>query len=365
MSANLEFNGIRIAGIAAVVPSHVQKIEPEKATDPDYIRVFQKQTGIQQRHISLIEQTGTDLAYGAAIKALEKAGWGKDSVDAVVFLSQMPDFNIGTGNAFIMHHRLKLPQNVLAYDITLGCSSFPFGLATCASLLQQKSINRILMLSCDPQCHFYMNKEDLLADQSFIHGEAATAILLEKQMRSSEWAINLYTDGSGYHKIFNPFVGVRNAWRQSKSVTLPDGVEIRSGGRHNIMDGLEVTLFSTTTVVESIKKFMQERNRTVDDYDGLVLHQANMQIMKTIARRLKFPMEKVPVTVDRFANTSGASLSLTLVDAYAGIQKDKLRLLTSAFGIGLSWGVGEIELDPSVIAPVFSFDGRFDDALAQ
>ncbi len=365
MSANLEFNNIRIAGIAATVPSFVQEIEPEKAVNPDYVRDFQRQTGIRQRHISLTEQTGTDLAYGATIRALGKAGWEKNSLDAIVFLSQMPDFNIGTGNAFIMHHRLNLPANVLAYDITLGCSSFPFGLATCASLLQQKNINRILMLSSDPHWHLYNNKEELLADQSFIHGEAATAILLEKKVPASEIALNLYTDGSGYRYLFNPFTGVRNAWRQNKTVVFPDGLECRYTGKYNYMDGLEITLFSTTTVVESIKQFMQKRNRTTEDYDGLVLHQANMQIMKTIARRLKFPMDKVPVTVDRFANTSGTSLPLTLVDAYAGNQKDRLRLLTSAFGIGLSWGVAEIELEPSVISSIFAYDGRFDDALAQ
>lgn len=365
MSANLEFDNIRIAGIAAVVPSYVQKIEPEKTANPDYIRNFQKQTGIKQRHISLTEQTGTDLAYGATLKVLERAGWEKDSIDAVVFLSQMPDFNIGTGNAFIMHNRLNLPANVLAYDITLGCSSFPFGMATCASLLQQKNINRILVLSSDPHWHLYNNKEELLADQSFLHGEAATAVLLEKRSPGSELSMDLYTDGSGYRSLFNPFAGVRNTWRQDKTVALPEGVELRHSGKYNYMDGLEITLFSTTTVVESIKKFMQGKNRTAEDYDGLVLHQANMQIMKTIARRLKFPMDKVPVTVDRFANTSGTSLPLTLVDAYAGHQKNKLRLLTCAFGIGLSWGVAEIELEPEVISPVFTYDGRFDDALAQ
>lgn len=363
MSAYLEFNNVRIASIACAVPSYIQKINSE-SFDSDYIRNFIRQTGILQRHISLTEQSSTDLAYGAAVKALEKSGWSADSLDALIFLSQMPDFNIGTGNAFIMHGRLGLPANALAYDITLGCSSFPFGLATCASLLQQKNINRVLMLSCDAHWHQYDTKEELLADNRFIHGEGATAILLEN---ASNYNINidLYTDGSGYHYLFNPFSNVRNAWRHDKKVTLPGGIKYGYSGKHNYMDGLEITMFSTTTVVDSIKNFMNKRNTNANDYDALVLHQANMQIIKTIAKRLKFSMDKVPVSVDRYANTSGASLPLTLVDAYANSQKEKVRLLTSAFGIGLSWGIAELELEPSVITPIFMYDGRCEDMLAQ
>lgn len=363
MAARFEFSNIRIAALTCAVPSYVQKIEVEKAADPDYARTFQRQTGIWQRHISLTEQSGTDLAYGAAVKALEKVGWEAESLDVLVFLSQMPDFNIGTGNAFIMHGRLGLPQHILAYDITLGCSSFPFGLATCASLLQQKNINRCLMLSCDTQWHMYRNKEELLSDQGFIHGEGATAVLLENK-GSDETVVDLYTDGTGYQYLFNPFSNVRNAWRMDKKVTLSDGMEYGYYGKYNYMDGLEITMFSTTTVVDGIKRFMATRHKGTEDYDGLVLHQANLQIMKTIARRLKFPMDRVPVSVDRYANTSGASLSLTLADSYAGHAKDKLRLLTCAFGIGLSWGIAEIALEPSVIEPIFTYDDRCDDMLA-
>ena len=364
MSAFFEFNNIRIAAVAGAVPSYIQKIDPDKSSDPDYVRSFQKQTGILQRHISLTEQSSTDLAYGAAIKALEKAGWESKSIDAIIFLSQMPDFNIGTGNAFIMHGRLGLLPNVLAYDITLGCSSFPFGLATCASLLQQENIKRCLMLSCDAHWHQYKDRDDLLCDQSFIHGEGATAILLEKNI-SNKMLIDLYTDGKGYHYLFNPFSNVKNAWRMDKKVNLPGNIKYGYNGKHNYMDGLEITMFSTTTVVDSIKKFMNDRNMSAEEYDGLVLHQANMQIIKTIARRLKFSMDRVPISVDRYANTSGTSLPLTLIDAYAGHKKEKLRLLTCAFGIGLSWGIAEIELEPSVIEPIFLYDGRCDEMLAQ
>lgn len=364
MPACFEFDNVRIAALTCAVPSFVQTIDAEKSPNPGYVHNFQKQTGVLQRHISLIEQTSTDLGYGAAIKALEKTGWEADSIDAVVFMSQTPDFNPGTSNAFVMHYRLNLPANCLAYDITLGCSSFPYGLATCASLLQQKHMQRILMISGDAQWHYLHDKNALLSEQCFLHGEGCTAILLEKKPGYA-MRMALHTDGSGYQYLFNPIGGVRNAWRHTEKVILPNGTEAYLDGKHNYMDGLEITMFSTTTVVDSIKKYLTDHNMSITDYDGLVLHQANMQILKTIARRLKLPMEKVPVTVDRFANTSGASTSLTLADAYAKAPQERLRLLTCAFGIGLSWGIADIPLEPAVVEPIFTYDGRWDEALIQ
>lgn len=364
MPARYRFNNVSISAMTCAVPAYTQKIEPEKAANPEYVRNFQKQTGILQRQISLKEQTATDLAHGAALRVLEKSGVSPEDIDGLIFLSQMPDFNVGTGNAFIAHARLGLPANCLAFDMTLGCSSFPYGLATAGALLQQSEMHRILLLSCDPQWHFYDNLQQLLEDQSYLHGEGAVAVLLEKKA-TFPLAVDLYTDGTGYRYLFNPFANVRNAWRQDGKIVLPDGTIVVKNKKYNYMDGLEITVFSTTTVVESIKSFMVEQGTNSSDYDGLCLHQANMQIIKTIAKRLKFPMSKVTVSVDRYANASGVSLPLTIVDAYAGDKRERVRFLAAAFGIGLSWGVADISLTPSVIDPIFIYDGRSDDMLAQ
>ena len=357
------FNNVRIAGLACAVPSFVQKIDAAKSSTPDYVRSFQKQTGMQERHISLTEQTATDLAYGATQRALEHAGWDVQHLDALIFLSQTPDFNPGTGNAFIMHHRLRMPTTAMAYDITLGCASVPAGLATACSLLQQESMHRILLLCGDAQWHFYADKAALLADQRFIHGEGVTATLLERVPGSnSHLLFELFSDGSGYRFLFNPIGGVRNAWRKQYHITLPDGVEANLDGRGNYMDGLEITSFSTGVVVDNLRGFLCDAGTTIDNYDGLVLHQANMQIVKTIAKRLHVPMEKVPISLDRYGNTSGASPLLTMCDAYSGLAK-QLRLLICAFGIGLAWGIADIEIDTDIITPIFNYDGRSDEFL--
>jgi 3-oxoacyl-[acyl-carrier-protein] synthase-3 len=357
--AFLSFNNVGIAALTCAVPSFVQKINAESGRDPAYVKTFLKQTGITQRHISLNEQTCVDLGYAAAEKALDKAGWSKDSLDALVFMSQTPDFNPGTCNGCLLQYFLGLPQETLAFDITLGCSSFPYGLSVCAALMQQKNISRVLMVSGDTMWPSYASKEELLAQDYFIPGEGCTAVLFEKREENKPIHISLHSDGSGYKFLFNPFAGTKNAWRLRPRVILPNGAEFYHPGCY--MDGLEITSFASTTVVESIKNFLVWQNTTLDDYDGLVLHQANLQIIKSVAKRLKADMGKVPVSVDRYANTSGTSITLTMADAYAGCEAKTLHLLTCGFGIGLSWGIASLEINPAVIEPIFTYDGRFEE----
>ena len=121
------------------------------------------------------------------------------------------------------------------------------------------------------------------------------------------------------------------------------------------MDGMEITAFSTMRVVESIKEFLARFHKTIQDFDGVALHQANAQIVRTMGRRLKIPPEKLPMTVETLANTNGASVLLTIIDAYAG-KSGPLHLLACAFGIGLSWGIADFTLDAGLIVPMITTD---------
>lgn len=354
--AFLHFDNVGIAALAGALPDHVQAID----MDPDhpraaYIANFVKQTGIRQRHISITEQTATDLGHTALCKALERAGWEAQSLDALIFMSQTPDFNPSASNAHVLHNHMKLGEDILAFDITQGCASFPYGLSVCASLLQQAHINRVAMVSGDTIWPLYASREALLEAPVFLSGEGCTACLLEKA--SSPIDITLHSDGAGYHFLYDPWSGARNAWRRSRGV-MPNG-EVYEGGGY--MDGMEITSFSTMRVVDSIKAFLERIGKGVQDYDGVVLHQANMQILKTMTRRLKVDKAKAPTTVERLGNTNGASVSLTMVDAYAGRDDGPLNLLVSAFGVGLSWGVVSMALNPAVIAPMVTCSNRFEE----
>lgn len=350
---HLKYKGIHIAALACAVPSNIQKIElnPD-AENYSYMKSFVKQIGISQRHISLTEQTCLDTGYVAAVAALKKADLEAKDLDAVVFLTQTPDFNPGTSNSILIQHRLNMRKNVLAFDVPLGCSAFPYGLNICSSLMSQPSINRVLMLIGDSHWCDYPNKEALLVSEKFLNGESTTAVILDKY-GNDEFDISLYTDGSGYKYLFRPSLGIRNEWRKFSRGCLPNGTVVGVG---EYMDGIEITSFATTTVVDSLKEFLKDRNETVDNYDGIVLHQANKQIVKTIAKRLKIDMSKVPISLDKYGNTDGATVTTTIVDAYANKPDPKLELLTCAFGVGLSWGIASISIEPKNIVPVIEVD---------
>ena len=355
--AFLHFDNVGIAALAGVLPQHIQTIDMDpQHPNADYIRHFVKQTGIRQRHISITEQTSTDLGYAALRLALERSGWDADSLDGLIFMSQTPDFNPSTSNAHVLHNHLHLGETTFAFDITQGCASFPYGLAVCASLLQQPHIRRLAMISGDTIWPLYPSRTALEEAATFLSGEGSTAILFEKR-EGSPIDISLHSDGSGYHFLYHPDGGARNAWRHYKGV-MPNG-EIYKGGGY--MDGMEITSFATLRVVDSIKAFMNRLEQSVQDFDGIVLHQANIQILKTMARRLKIDSSQLPTTIERLGNTNGASVSLTMVDAYANCPKESLHLLVSAFGVGLSWGIVNMSLNPSVIVPMQTTTARFEE----
>lgn len=355
--AFLHYDNVRIAALAGAVPEFSQTINLDPAHPrAAYNANFVKQTGIRQRHISITEQTATDTGYIAVQAALKKAGWEVSSIDGLVFLTQTPDFNIATGNAFILQNHLGLPERTLVMDIAQGCAAFPYGLATCAAFLQQPDIKRMVMVVGDCMWPIYPGRDSLLEAATFLTGDGAAAVLLERPENATSIDIELLSDGSGYHFLYNPWDGSRNAWNRRPG-TLPNGQPYYGGG---YMDGMEITAFSTIRVADDIRDFLARLNKTVDDYDGVVLHQANLQILKAMRRRLKIAPEKFPVIIDKLANTNGASVLLAMIDAYSG-KSGIFKLLASAFGIGLSWGITSFDIDASGIVPLIYTSHKFEE----
>lgn len=160
----------------------------------------------------------------------------------------------------------------------------------------------------------------------------------------------LMTDGNGFKKIIIPSGAYRNRNGSHERVLWGDG-NIRSD-YEGYMDGIGIFVFSTSSVPILIEKFLQDNNKTLDDYDSLLLHQANLFIIKRIAEQLKCPLEKIPLSLDRFGNTSGTSIPLTICDAFGQNNSGILKCLISGFGVGLSWGVVDAEINANDIMPI-------------
>ena len=183
-----------------------------------------------------------------------------------------------------------------------------------------------------------------------LFGDSGTATLIEKTNNGYEMKFSSRTDGSGYKAIIKPY----GAWRH---YDIPDG---QTGGAQ--MDDIEVFNFATIEASEQINSFMRETNTSPDNYDCLVLHQANLMILKRIAKKTGFPEEKNLISLNKFGNTSSASIPTTLVDTYGDNNEDKeINALCCGFGVGLSWATVNLKVNIKDILPLVHTDDYFVD----
>ena len=173
----------------------------------------------------------------------------------------------------------------------------------------------------------------------------------------------LKSDGNRFKAIVLPAGGFRDMNPSDETFMCSDGIE-RS--LYDIfMDDTSVFSFSITDVPETVKEYLSLTESAIEEYDCLAFHQANRFILKQITRKLKAPKEKVLISLDRFGNTGGMSIPLTLCDHFGDTEDGKKNILMSGFGIGLSWGVTSAAVDTEKIFSVirtkdFYAEGKFE-----
>ena len=360
-----ELEGVRISGIAAAVPENVVEIEGLKATeDPKMIDNFIKKTGIVKIHRADFTQTAADFAYTASVALRDAGKYTPDEIGVLIDVTQNPDYRTPS-TALALHKRLGLEKSCLAFDVNLGCSGFVYGVTIAASLLKATDAKKALVLVGDSLARHRLKDFERASNTALLFGDASAAVLLEK---SKEEKIHsaLMSDGNGHKALSMPY----NAWKH------PLGPDSVPGYRQLAKDfwglkypiepvmGDDIAVFNFTIreVPALLKEFMEKTGKDVTNFDALVLHQANMMIMKQIAKRIKMPLEKVPVSLDRFGNTSGASDPLTIVDRYGNENEGKtVRLMVSGYGVGLSWGVVSFNIKDTDILPLCISYDTYDD----
>ena len=338
--------GIKVSAIAASVPASIVNIRA-KLNDPDedpkFIKNFIRNTGIAAKRMCGMDQTASDFSYAAAKLIMDAGKYKPEEIGVLINITQTPDYRTPS-TALALHKRLALRKSCLAFDINLGCSGFVYGVSIASSLLTTSDANKALVLVGDTLARRRLG-DKAKTHTSLLFGDASAAILIEKDSNYS-LSSALMSDGEGFKALAVPY----NAWKH------PIGPETIPG------DDIGVFNFTISEVPDLIKKFTNKNGTKMEDYDDLVLHQANMMIVKTVAKRVGMPMEKVPISLDRFGNTSGASVPLTLVDKYGNSEESReLRILASGFGVGLSWGVIDFKIDGKDIFPLSIGMERYDD----
>ena len=304
--------------------------------------LFIKTTGIENRRVAPVGLTASDLCFEAATTLLRKKNIIKGDIGVLIFVTQTPDWLIPP-TGIRLQHRLGLSKSCIALDINLGCSGYVYGLSVISSLMKSTGAKNGLLLVGDVSSSVISEKDKSTAP---IFSDAGSATLLESADEENKIHFSLHNDGEGYHAIYIPDGGMKNRF----SSTSLDYEKISEGIERNkihlIMNGVDVFNFSLREVAPDAKQLLSYCGKKTGDIDYFVFHQANMLMNEAIRKKLGLEPEKVPSSLRDFGNTSSASIPLTLITQLAQkLKNEKLSLLLSGFGVGLSWGTAILETD--------------------
>ncbi|MEZ5197428.1 MAG: ketoacyl-ACP synthase III [Bacteroidales bacterium] len=258
----------------------------------------------------------------------------KDEIEILIFVSQSRDYILPHTSA-ILQDRLGLSKKCLAFDVGLGCTAFVYGLSIINSLISLGKIKKGLLLMGD------ISSNGSYRDKSSypLFGDAGTATACIFDETAPESFYNLQTDGAGYDAIIAPTGGNRNKFFKKALVykKIEDG--IYRNAANVVLNGIEVFNFALREVAPNVVSLLEYANTDIRTIDHFVLHQANKLMNNTIRMKLKAPKDKFPLSLDKYGNTSSATIPVTIVSELRDqVSNSELNMLFSGFGVGLSWG---------------------------
>ncbi len=316
---------VGITGIGSAVPDKVitnDDLSKIVDTSDEWIRT---RTGIRERRIVEDDMATSDLCTEAAIKALEDAKVDPKDIDLIIVATVTPDMAFPS-TACIVQKNLGA-TNAAAFDMSVGCSGFLYGLATGTNFIKAGAYEKVLVIGAEVLSKI-MDWED--RSTCVLFGDGAGACVLERcEEGLGILSYNLGADGENGHFLTQPAGGSR----------MPASIETVNNRLHYIhMDGREVFKFAVRAMEKASIEALKEVNMELEDIDFLIPHQANIRIINSAAKRLKVPKDRVYVNLDRYGNMSSASIPIALDEAYReGLINKGNNILMVAFGAGLTW----------------------------
>lgn len=333
--AFMKFNGIGITAMAGAVPHHV--IDNYKYTDffpAEQVKEVVDKIGIYERRFADAETCSSDLCFAAAEQLINDNNVDKSEIDLLIFISQTPDYRM-PATSVLLQNRLGLSNSCIAFDITLGCSAFMYGLSVVYSMMQNTGLRKALILDGETRSKVYSPKDRRSA---FLFGDGGIAALIERDKKFDESWFSMNSDGSRGDLIKINGGGYRmpSSAETVKEKIVDEFGNIRSE-EQGYMQGADVFNFVIREIPTDIKKIMEWSGTNIQSLDYYVFHQANNFINSYLAKKLKLDINKIPSTIGKYGNTSSVSCPLTIVDQLKGKMDGKKRLMLSAFGVGMTW----------------------------
>jgi 3-oxoacyl-[acyl-carrier-protein] synthase-3 len=347
--AGNRLDNIRIAGISAAVPQASFGVADGAAIPASDLAKISASTGVMRRHLAAGATCTSDLCHAAASKLLDELNWPKESIEALIFVSQTPDY-VMPATACSLHGRLELARSCAAFDVNLGCSGYVYGLWLAGNLLQGGGVRRMLLLAGDTISRIVSPEDRSVA---YLFGDAGTATAIEISPGAAPMFFELGTDGSGADHLMVPAGGFRRP-RGAATATRSE----REGGNVRadedlFMNGGEIFAFTMAVVPQVCRDVLNRAAWAAETVDGFVMHQANRFMLQHLGRTMRVPKEKLVLALENYGNTSSASIPLAMAEALRDpLQEHSMRLLLAGFGVGFSWAAAALECGPIAVPPI-------------
>lgn len=326
----MKVKDVGITGWGSCVPEGVVtnlELEGMVLTSDDWIR---DRTGIIKRHVACRGEKTSNLSIAALQNAISLAKVEPDEIDLIIVATSSPDM-LFPATSCIVQDAIGA-KNAAAFDLSLACSGFVYALCVGAQFIQSKAYRCVAVIGADILTRFIDWSDRKTA---ILFGDGAGACIL-KYKPGNEWWFFLGSDGSGAEHLKITGSGSANPGRLNANQKKLSIIE---------MNGQEVFKFAVRSMVQSIKNVLEESNLSYDDISKIVPHQANKRIIESVRKHLKLESDKFYVNVERFGNTSAASIPIAIDEAYrSGVLKTDDKVILAAFGAGFAFGSGLISL---------------------
>lgn len=334
-------DGVNIRAIATEVPEQVISIDSyADVFGEKKVKRLKKSTGVEEVHVVAPEETASDLCAQAANKIFAHENIAKESIDGIVFASISPDYR-APGTAGLLQDRLGLSNDVVALDLTFGCSAYIYGLYEACLLLKAGGCKRVLLCTGDTQSKLVGEKDRAM---KMLIGDAGAATILELGENRIDFYFKIY--GAKYESLIIPGGGCRMpSTEETRNKKEDEDGNIRSKD-DLFMDGSAVMEFSLSEVPVAVEAICKRMHLAKKDIGLFALHQPNKLILDYLRMRMELSEEVCPTGLQQTGNTAAASIPLLLTTLKRrGFDFSRTNSsIACGFGIGLSIGAAGLDL---------------------
>ena len=302
-------------------------------TSDEWIR---QRTGIEQRHWAADDTSTSDLAYEAALVALKNANMDKSEIDMLIVATLSPDHEF-PGTACFLQKKLGVP-GIPALDVRQQCTGFIYAMSIADQFIRTGMYQKILVVGAELQSKG-LEKNDQGRDVAVLFGDGAGAVVMcatevkDVKTDSHVLSTHLYADGTFAEELWVAAPGSGNSSDRIGTKEIEDKLHFPQ------MNGTTVFLNAVKRMPEALQAAFKQNELSIEDIDLFIFHQANLRINDMIAKQFNIPEHKVFNTIQKFANTTAATIPIGLDEAVrAGKLKKGMLVASAAFGSGFTWG---------------------------